>query len=191
MIGGGGHCHSCIAVIESLSDYKISGILDERLPASSTVLGYPVLGNDELIKTCAAEPETEFLITVGQIGNGEIRKKLAEKVKAYGGKMATIIAATAIVSRHTEIGAGTILMHHAVINAGSTIGENTIINTKALVEHDCTIGNNCHVSTGAILNGNVLLGNDCFVGSGAIVIQGLEISAGTFVKAGSLIKQTM
>lgn len=191
LIGGGGHCHSCIAVIESSSDYEILGILDERLDAFSKVLGYPVLGCDDQIETYANQPGTEFLITVGQIGNGDLRKKLADKVKMYGGKLATIIASTATVSKHTKIDPGTVVMHHVVINAGSIIGENNIINTKALVEHDCMIGDHCHVSTGAILNGNVVLENNCFIGSGSIVIQGLKISSGTFIKAGSLIKQTM
>jgi len=47
LIGGGGHCRSCIDVIEAEGKYKIAGIVNQPGGNREPVLGYEVLGNDE------------------------------------------------------------------------------------------------------------------------------------------------
>ena len=44
LIGGGGHCASCIDVIEQEGIYQIAGIVDKNYDGKS--LGYPSLGDD-------------------------------------------------------------------------------------------------------------------------------------------------
>jgi sugar O-acyltransferase (sialic acid O-acetyltransferase NeuD family) len=187
LIGGGGHCRSCIEVIESSNQYRILGIIDGALSIDSSIFGYPVLGGDERI-TEFVNPATEFLITVGQIESPAIRIKLAAKINMLGGRLATIVASTALVSKHAVISEGTIIMHQAFVNAGAKIGSNCIINSKALLEHDVTIENNCHISTGALVNGGVKINQGSFVGSGSVIVQMVELPENSFVKANSLQK---
>ncbi len=66
LIGGGGHCKSCIDVIEQSGQYKIAGILDKRENIGQTVLGYEIIGEDEQIESLAKKGFI-FLITLGQI----------------------------------------------------------------------------------------------------------------------------
>ena len=66
LIGGGGHCKSCIDVIENTKKYQIIGILDTELAVGSRLLGYEVLGDDSIIQILAKK-RVEFLITIGQI----------------------------------------------------------------------------------------------------------------------------
>ncbi len=47
LIGGGGHCKSCIDVIESEGKFQIKGIIDLPSELGNKVLGYPVIGNDD------------------------------------------------------------------------------------------------------------------------------------------------
>jgi hypothetical protein len=47
LIGGGGHCISCIDVIESTSKFEISGILDLRQNIGKSVLGIPIINTDD------------------------------------------------------------------------------------------------------------------------------------------------
>ena len=54
LIGGGGHCKSCIDVIESEGKYAIAGILDSIKRPGELVLGYHVLGLS-LIQICVVE----------------------------------------------------------------------------------------------------------------------------------------
>ncbi|NBA88481.1 acetyltransferase [Emticicia sp. CRIBPO] len=185
LIGGGGHCKSCIEVIHSQGLYEIAGILDGALVAGN-VLGYPVIGDDDMIEALAADGHC-FLITVGQIKNSGIRRKLFEKVKACYGEFAVVKASTAYVSEYASVGEGTILMHGVFVNAGVSIGVNGIINTKALVEHDVVIGNHCHISTGSIINGDCVVEDNCFIGSGAVIRQGIVIAEKTVAGAGAVV----
>jgi sugar O-acyltransferase (sialic acid O-acetyltransferase NeuD family) len=187
LIGGGGHCRSCIETIESTQQYAIEGILDVREKVGQEISGYPVIGVDEDLEKYVDE-DIYFLITVGQIRSNTIRLKLYEKLKALKLRLATITASTAYVSKRCVIGEGTIVMHHAIVNAGVTIGANNIINNKVLVEHDVQIGDHCHISTGAILNGGVQVSNHVFVGSGCVTREYITIQEGAFIKANSLVK---
>jgi len=185
LIGGGGHCSSCIDVIEAEGKYKILGILDLPELVGSKIMDYEIIGTDDEIKKYAGIVDG-FLITVGQIKSYEKRRKLFELVKSYGGKLPLIISPHAYVSKSAKISEGTIVMHHALVNINAKVGVNCIINSKALIEHDAQIGNHCHISTGSIINGGVSVGDGTFFGSGATSVQGSVIPSKSFVKANSL-----
>jgi len=187
LIGGGGHCKSCIDVIELQGIYDIKGIIDIKEKVGSFVLGYPVIAIDDEIKKLAQQ-HINFLIAIGQLRSPLRRKELFQKVKASGGKFPVIKSPMAYVSKHAFIGEGTVIMHHATINAAAFVGANCIINTGAIVEHDAVIGDNCHIAPGAIVNGEVKIGNDTFFGSGAVSRQCISVRDGSFVKAHSLVK---
>lgn len=184
LIGGGGHCRSCIDVIESEARYSIHGILDSSLSLGDQVAGYPVLGDDRDIGQYAKQGFS-FLITVGHIGNATLRKKLYQLVINEDGLLATVISARAYIANNVAISKGTIVMHDALINVGSSIGDNCIINSKALIEHDCIILPHCHISTAAVVNGGVTVGQETFFGSNATSKHGVSINEGTFIKANS------
>lgn len=186
LIGGGGHCKSCVDVIEQEGRFTIAGIVDILEKKHQTVLGYPFIGSDsdsaELIKTFR-----NALITLGQIKSPTRRIGLFNMLKQMGAHFPVIKSPQAYVSPHAQVSEGTILMHHTVINAGARVGRNCIINTKSLVEHDAFIEDHCHISTGAIVNGGVTIGRGSFFGSGAVSKEYTSIPANSFIKANSLI----
>lgn len=186
LIGGGGHCKSVIDVAES-AGYTILGILDKAIPQGEMVLGYKVLGDDNLVDPFVGK--AEFLVTVGQIKTPDIRIRLNMMVKNAGGKLATIIAPTAHVSCYAKIGEGTVVMHQAVVNAGAQVGEGCIVNTFANVEHDVKIGDYCHISTGAIVNGEAEIGNGSFIGSQSVVNQGKKVCGRAVIASGSVVNK--
>ena len=185
LLGGGGHCHSVIDVIEQEDKYQIIGIIDKKELIGSDILGYKIIACDddleEIFKTCK-----NAIITVGQIESNHIRVKLFNKLKEIGFNLPVIISPLSYVSKHSFIEEGTIIMHHALVNANAKIGKNCIINTKALIEHDVIIEDNCHISTASVINGGVKVKANTFVGSNATSKQYIEING--FVKAGSLVK---
>ncbi len=190
LIGGGGHCKSCIEVIESTNQYEIAGIIDTAEKVGERILGYPIIGSDEDLEEIRKNHDIA-LVTVGQIKSAAIRIKLFEKIKALNFKLPTIIAATAHVSKHASIGKGTIIMHQAMINADVTIGNNCIINTKVLIEHDTHVGNHSHISTASILNGNVRVGNECFIGSNSTFVNGIATVDNVFVGINSVVNKNL
>ena len=185
LIGGGGHCHSVIDVIEQEDKYEIIGIVDKKELIGNDILGYKIIACDDdletIFRTCK-----NAIITIGQIESNTIRLKLFNKLKEIGFTLPIIISPLAYVSKHSFIDEGTIIMHHALVNANAKIGKNCIINTKALIEHDVIIEDNCHISTASVLNGNVIVKENTFFGSNATSRQGIEING--FVKAGGLVK---
>lgn len=189
LIGGGGHCKSAIEVAESIG-YEIKGVLDMQKNVGKEVLpGYRVIGTDDEIPQYIAN--CDFLITVGFIKNSALRVKLYNKVKNAGGKLATIIASTARVSKYATLGEGTIIMHNAFVNAGAKIGENCIINTFANIEHDAKIGNQCHISTGTMVNGECKVGDRCFIGSQSVCANCIEIGSDIIIGAGSVVRKSI
>ena len=190
LIGGGGHCRSCIEVIESTGLFKIEGVIDNEISHTETCLGYPVIGSDKNIDKIKTMKATA-LITIGQIHSADKRKKLYENLNSQGIEAAVIKASSSVVSRYSTIKEGSIIMHGAVVNACANIGINAIINSMALIEHDAQIGNHCHISTGARINGNVKIGDGCFVGSGAIIHQNIKIGQNSVIPAGAIISNNV
>jgi sugar O-acyltransferase (sialic acid O-acetyltransferase NeuD family) len=186
LIGGGGHCKSCIDVIERENKFIIAGIVDQCTSVEN-LLGYPLLGcDDDLIKLRASYDYAH--ISVGQIKSPAIRIRLFDNAKSLGFKMPVIISSRAYVSKHAKIGEGTIVMHDALVNTSATVGRNCIINTKALIEHDAVIEDHCHISTGAIINGGVDVKQGTFVGSNAVTKESIQTKDNDFIKAGSIFK---
>ena len=189
LIGGGGHCKSVIEVAES-AGYDIKGILDMPDEVGKEVLpGHKVIGTDDEIPQYVEE--CDFIITVGFIKNPALRIKLYNKVKAAGGRLATIIASTAHVSKYAELGEGTVIMHQAFVNAGAKIGDNCIINTFVNIEHDAEVGNQCHISTGTMVNGECKIGENCFIGSQSVCANCIEIASDIIVGAGSVVRKSI
>ena len=188
LVGGGGHCKSVIDVAES-AGFRILGVLDKPEFVGNSVLGYKVIGTDNDIPKYV--PNTEFIVTVGFIKNPDIRIRLFDQIKSAGGKLATIIASTAYVSRYAQVGEGSVVMHKAFINADCKIGTNVIINTLANIEHDCVIGNNTHISTGVMVNGECNIGCNDFIGSRSVIANRVSVCDNVVVGAGSFIRKSI
>jgi sugar O-acyltransferase (sialic acid O-acetyltransferase NeuD family) len=183
LIGGGGHCRSCIDVIEAEGKYQIAGIVNQPGGNNEPVLGYEFLGDDndlpELLKIYPIA-----LITVGQIKYADLRVKLFNKLLSLGFDLATIISPRAYVSKNARLGIGTIVMHNALINASAVIGKNCILNTKSLVEHDAIVEDHCHISTSAVINGGTIIREQTFFGSNTTTKEYITIGKYSVIGSG-------
>ena len=188
LIGGGGHCKSVTEVLESL-EYSILGILDIPEKIGEKILSTSVIGTDDDIHKY--KDNATFIITVGFIKDPSIRIKLYNKVKNSGGKLETIIAPTAYVSKYATIEEGTIVMHKAFVNAEVKIGRNCIINTFSNIEHESIIGDNCHISTGAMVNGGCIIGDNTFIGSQSVLAHGISVERNSIISAGAFVHKSI
>jgi sugar O-acyltransferase (sialic acid O-acetyltransferase NeuD family) len=186
LIGGGGHCKSCIDVIEKEGTFEIAGILDLKEKIGEKILNYSIIGSDEDLELYVNQ-NYYFLITIGHIKSPKLRYDIYNKLKSLNAKMPIIISAKSTVSSYSKIGEGTIILHHCVVNANAEIGVNCIINTSSIIEHDVLVGNHCHISTGSIINGDSVIGDYSFLGSNTTVSNQIIVGEGVVVGAGSLI----
>ena len=187
LIGAGGHARSCIDVLEEENQFEIAGLIEKDESKSNESLGYPVIGTDDDLKVLRQQYKNT-LITVGQIKSPKIRIKLYQLLKELNFTLPVIVSSQAYVSKHAQIGEGSIIMHGVIINANAKIGNNCIINNRALIEHDAVIGNHCHIATGAIINGEVSVGDKSFVGSGVVIKQAISIGENCVIGAGVVLK---
>src|SRR4051812_17993193 len=135
LIGAGGHAK---VIADTLVEcgHPPAAFLDDA-PTQNRILDIPVIHGLSL-----PEPNASVIIA---IGDNFIRATLATRYTTF----ALAIHPSARVSRHAEIGPGSVVMAGAVINAGARIGAHCIINTLASVDHDCLIADFAHVAPGA------------------------------------------
>ena len=196
LIGGGGHCKSCIDVIQAEGRFDIAGIVErpgyqvagEGYQVSG--IGYPVIGTDDDLPELI-ERYKNALITVGQIQHTFVRIRMFSLVRELGGVLPVIVSPHAYVSKTAVIGAGTIVMHRALVNAWATVGENCILNTGSLIEHEASVGDHCHISTYATLNGQCRVGSRTFIGSHTVMANNTDIAEDTLVSAGSVVLRSL
>jgi sugar O-acyltransferase (sialic acid O-acetyltransferase NeuD family) len=188
LIGAGGHCVSCIDVIEQEKKFSIYGLIDNI--NKKKMIDYKIIGKDINLKNIFKKIKYAF-ITMGQIKNMKYREEIFNKVSKIGYIIPNIISPKSYVSNKASIGKGSIVMHGAIVNAGAKIGKNCIINSKSLIEHNVTIGDNCHISTGAIINGQSEIKKNTFVGSGSVVKQNIIIGENCFINANIFIDKNL
>lgn len=190
LVGAGGHCKSCIEVIEAQNKYSIVGILDKQEKKGQKVFGYSIVGTDDDIESLILK-QYSFLVTVGQIKNFGLRKKLFERLKLKEAKLASIVSPAAKVSDYAEVGEGTVIMHGVTVNADAKVGVNCILNTNCTIEHEAHVGNHCHISTHAVVNGDCIVKDGCFIGSGSVLVNGVQIHPSVVIGAGSVVTKNI
>lgn len=190
LLGGGGHCRSVIDVIESGSQFRVRGVVQPADAGRADVLGYPVLGTDDCLPQLLAGGAAA-LVTVGQIRSAAVRCRLYSQLLACQAQLPILVSPLAHVSRHAQLGAGSVVMHGAMVNAAAIVGVNAIVNSQALIEHDAVIGDHCHIATGARVNGGAVLGDGAFVGSGAIVLPGVRVAERCVIGAGVVVDRDL
>tara|TARA_B100000035_G_scaffold61777_2_gene49855 strand:- start:9834 stop:10457 length:624 start_codon:yes stop_codon:yes gene_type:complete len=188
LIGAGGHCKSCINLIDSIPEFKVKGIIDHPGSSTKEVLGHKVLASDNEMESLLVNSPS-VMISVGQIKTPQTRIKLFEIANSLGAFFPVLKSPTSCVSDHSSISSGTAVFHHVIVNASARIGENCILNNKALIEHDAIIGSHCHISTGALINGGVVIEDGCFVGSGAVLHEGIKIGMNSVISAGQIVRK--
>lgn len=184
LVGYGGHARSVIDTIEQSKSYEIVGYTDVQKDADSP---YEYLGTDEILKQCYEQGVTNAFVTIGFMGNSELRQKKYKQLKEIGYQLPVIIDPSAVVAKEVLIDEGTFIGKKCVVNASSRLGKMCIINSGAVVDHDCKIKDYSHVAVGAVLCGGVSVGENSLIGAGATVIQTVKVGEQCIVGAGAVV----
>lgn len=187
LLGGGGHCKVVIETILLEKKYDVVGIIDLQEKVGQSVSSIPIVGTDEELREYLIKKVDFCFITLGSVGNPNLRIKLFNKAKEIGFKFPNIIHPGSMISKSAKMGEGNYIAAGVIINADSIIGSNCIINTSTVIEHDCKIGDFVHFASGVTLCGGVEIGSFSHIGSGSVVIQHLRIGKNTIIGAGSTV----
>lgn len=177
LYGAGGHAKVVIDILETLK-LEIGGIVDDNEQLHK-IMGYPVYRKRILNKLGSGN---QIIVTIGY---NEIRKKIAESLSLEF--TPPIIHPSAIVSKHSTIGEGSVLIHGSIVQAEATIGKHCIINTGATIGHECLVAEYVHIASNATLCGNVSVGECTWIGAGSVVKPGIKIGKNCMIGVGSVV----
>jgi UDP-perosamine 4-acetyltransferase len=182
VIGSGGHAKVVVDILEEIDDFEIAGCTTaDPVP---DLLGYPVLGGDDVLPDILQKGVRHAFVAIGQNG---LRRKLTRHVVDLGFSLINVVSPRATLSRRVKLEMGIVIMPGAIINAGAWIGEGAIINTGAIVDHDCGVGSYVHIAPGVFVAGTVSIGTGAFLGIGSRVIPGIAIGCRATIGAGAVV----
>lgn len=186
--GGGGHGKAVIDLVRSLNTFEIVGIVDDRLPVGSEVLGVPVLGGGEILESLVSRGVRLAANAIGGIGNITPRVEVFDKLKAAGFSFPTLVHPSAVVEPSARLDAGVQIFPHAYVGSDAEIGFGCILNIAALAPHDCVLEEVVNLSPGVMLAGRVYIGKHTLIGMGVTINLDLNIGAGARIGNGATIK---
>jgi sugar O-acyltransferase (sialic acid O-acetyltransferase NeuD family) len=187
LLGGGGHCKSVMDSLFRTDCYSEVGIISKRDEIGKKILGVPIIGYDDDLPALYKKGYNYAFITVGSIGNTDVRVNLLKVLEDIGFEIPNIIDPSAEISEHVTLAKGIYVGKNTVINVGSNIEKCAIINTGSIIEHDCIIGEFSHISPGSVLCGEVYIGAYSHIGAKSVVKQQVKIGINTIIGMGSVV----
>lgn len=182
ILGAGGQGKVVLDLALACEEWDEISFLDGA-KIGEKVLGYPVIGD---LKEYEVLREN-YNHAIAAVGNNDLRLRLTEALLETGYEVPIFIHPSAVVSRFSSIGLGSIVMPQAVVNVSAQVGKACIVNTGVVIEHDCQIGNGVHLSPSATLGGTVSVGDKSWICLGAKVINNITIGDRVTVGAGAVV----
>lgn len=119
------------------------------------------------------------------IGIPQVRRRVAESLRARGGVFLTLVHPTAVVAATATIGPGSIVCPYAVVSDAVRVGECVLVNYHASLGHDASAGDYAVLSPYAAVGGGARIDADVFLGMHASVGPGRRIGPRSKVAANS------
>ncbi|MDY8136278.1 NeuD/PglB/VioB family sugar acetyltransferase [Aquimarina sp. 2201CG5-10] len=186
VIGASGHAKVVVDTIELGNEYKIEGFIDSFKPEGEKVLGYEILGKEEIIPDLIKKGIRKGIIA---IGDNWTRYSMYSKINemAPDFEFVSLIHPSAIVSKYATIGKGTVILTAGKVNADADVGDFCIINTNANLGHDCIMKNFSSLAPSVTVGGTVTIGEFSAISLGANIIQNLSIGNHTVIGSGAVV----
>lgn len=188
IFGGGGHGKTVIDLLRAIERYHLAGVVDDHLPAGSSVLGVPVLGGSALLPDLMVQGVHLAVNAVGGIGNVDARIKVFDLLQGAGFDFPTLVHPSAVIDASAILASGVQVLALAYVSADSRIGFGTLLNAGAIVSHDGHLGQVVNLSPGAKLAGRVTLEDYSQVGMGATINMDITIGQRARVGNGATVK---
>jgi sugar O-acyltransferase (sialic acid O-acetyltransferase NeuD family) len=119
------------------------------------------------------------------------RTRFIADAERLGFTFATVIHPSAVVSRRSTIGPGSVVSAGVIIAAHTTVGSNVLLNRGALVGHHTVLGDVCTIGPGANIAGFCELGARAYVGMGAKLLNTVHVGTCSIVAAGAVVTENV
>ncbi len=196
--GTGGTSRDLLECIEAVNDdgrrWNILGFIDDNPALAGTaVFDYPVLGPASILSQPAYR-HCRIAIGVANDRDLFVRKRIREslsklnQVPGIGDeRFPAVIHPTAVVSRRSRLGAGSILLSGVFCSGKCDIGMHVLVLQGTVISHDSTVGDYATLCSDVAMAGGVQIGDGAFVGLGSVVYPNLRIGRGSRIGLGSVV----
>lgn len=179
IIGAGGHA---LAVLDAVnSNYSIEivfvGLPNEHLNNGN----YEIIDN---INDLVHRDNDVYFVAVGD--NYKRQKIVKELIESNAKiKFATIVHASAYVSKLATIYPGSLVLGGAHVGPAAVLQRHSLLNSRCSIDHECVIEEFASIGPGAVLGGNVTVGARSVIAMSACVHQGVNCGEDTILGANS------
>jgi acetyltransferase EpsM len=187
VIGGGEHARVVIEAARTRPDlWTVEGFVDP-LSCDDTQkrLGVTWLGDDTSLDKLTGD--RRYVLGVGAVGVGDVRRSIVERYRAAGAQFATIVHSHAWVSPTAVLDEGAVVFAGAIVQTGAHVGAHAVVGTSCVVEHDVSLGAFVQLGPGAILGGGASVGEGSYLGLGSRVRDHISIGARVMVGMGAVV----
>lgn len=163
--------------------YNFKGFLDSKADALDGLIGDfpPILSS---VEDYEVQPDDIFFCA---LGDPVWRKHYADIIEAKGGKFATYIAPTAMVSPNAIIGEGCYVGANTVVSDNVTIAKQVMLHGLCTLGHDVKIGNNVSIEAYCFFGGYSSVGDNTSIHVRSTIIAHKKIGCEASVGAGSVV----
>lgn len=183
---------SIFTFVKKYELYDIKGFfVDINLKNTNSFCDVPVYGFEENKELENFNTETDQLFIAIQWNKVNAdRRKVYEKFKSLGYKLANIISPNAII--HGEItGDNCWIADGVIIDTNSKVGSNVFVKSNAFVGNDCKIGDHSFIGAGSFIAGDCVIGEQSFIGIKATIFDNVTIGKKCIIGACSIVKRNV
>jgi len=193
--GAGGTSQDLIECLEAVNQdrrqWNILGLVDDNPAlAGSTLLDYPVLGPPAILGEVKFR-QCRVVIGVANDRDLFVRRRIRQALDAMPAmgveRLPVIVHPSAVVSRRSRIGAGTVFFSGSFCSGSCTIGMHTLVLQGAVISHDSKLGDYVTLCADVAMGGGVEVEDGAFVGLGSAVYPRVRIGKASRIGLGSVV----
>lgn len=191
IVGGRGNGATFASAVEDInneeSTWELLGFFNDNDPIGTIINDYPVLGRPE--EMVDRKYRDTFFVYAPFLAM-TYSKPNAERLEGFGvppDRFATIIHPSASVSRHAEIGFGTVIMPMCHVRQNVRIGNHVTMLLSAALGHDSDISDYAYMGGTSFAAGYVKMKEGAYVGPNASIREYLTLGAWCLVGIGSVV----
>lgn len=181
ILGAGGHAIS-IANIAHSAGYIVKYFIDPYAESSQ------IIGIDVLRDLGGISNLDDYSYGIA-LGDNFLRQKLYQEIIDQHPNLIfpPLVHDSAVISIHTKVGGGTVVMPGAIVGPNSIVGKFCILNTNASIDHDCVMADYSSIAPGVVTGGKVNIGLRSAISIGAIIKHGVTIGDDVIIGANSYL----
>jgi len=191
IVGIGGTSRDIVDALEAQNDrnptWNIVGFFDDNPELTGQKpLGYPILG---ALSSLNRREFDKVSVVIGVANERQlfVRREISHRIGIGPERYPTIIHPAATISKHAQLGAGTVLLSGAFCSNGVVLGNHVIVLQNTIVGHDSHLADFVSVSANVAIAGGVQVEEGAYLGIACSVLPLRKIGRGALVGSGCVV----